>query len=347
MSAQSPVIADQPGPPRGSSRPVRISVLSPAHNEEENVRRCVDTVRRVVEALGPGYEYEHVFGDNCSTDKTLEILKHLAAEDPHIKILAYSRNFGAEKSGMTLLRHATGDVVFGLPSDLQEPPEMLPVFLEKWREGYEVVYGTYENPHERWLRRRLRRIYYWLVDKVSPDPLPRNFSGFALIDRVVVDEVVKVDDFAPYVRGIIATVGFKQISVPYQRRPREAGESKHNLGFLLSFATNGLITHSMVPLRLITLSGFLFAGTSILLALLYAAMKLVNWSFQAPGATTTVVLVLFFSGIQLLFLGILGEYIGAIHSQVRRRPFVIIREKVNFGPEDEGRAPRAPGSSPR
>jgi glycosyltransferase involved in cell wall biosynthesis len=307
-----------------------ISVITPVFNEEETVRRCHAEVTRVCETLSDGYDYEHIFADNCSTDRTLAILRELAAEDVHVKVLAYSRNFGAEKSGMMALRHCTGDAEIGIPADLQEPPDVLPSFVKKWEEGYEVVYGMYKNPHEAWFERKLRSTYYWLVDKLSPEPLPRDFSGFALIDRVVIDEVNKLDDFAPYFRGMVATVGFRQIGLLYDRGARKAGKSKHGFGFLVGFATNGIITHSLMPIRLATLAGSILSAIAVLAAIAYAIMKMVRWDFQAPGATTTVVVVLFFSGIQLLFLGMLGEYIGAIHSQVRRRPWVIVRERINF-----------------
>jgi hypothetical protein len=178
--------------------------------------------------------------------------------------------------------------------------------------------------------RTLRRAYYFIADRMSPESLPRNFTGFAAIDRKVIDEVVKVDDYAPYIRGIIANVGFRQVAVPFERSLRKAGYSKHGLLFLIDFAINGMITHSLVPIRLATLSGLFLSGFAILLAIAYVVTKLVNWGFQAPGATTTIAFVLFFSGVQLLFLGIIGEYVGAIHAQVRRKPFVIIRERIGF-----------------
>lgn len=294
-----------------------------------------------MQGLSDRYTYEHIFADNCSTDQTLEILRTLATVDPRVKVLAYSRNFGAEKSGFTALKYASGDAAVGIPADLQEPPETIPRFVELWEKGYEVVYGMYRNSDESWLRKTLRRAYYRLVDKLSVEPLPHDFSGFSLIDRRVIDEVIKVDDFAPYIRGLIATVGFRQIGIPYDRPARRAGRSKHGPLFLLNFGINGIISHSLVPIRLATLAGLFLSLVSILMAFVYALIKIFRWDIQAPGATTTIVLVLFFSGIQLLFLGILGEYIGAIHGQVRRKPFVIIRERINLEQPDEENAPAA------
>jgi len=287
-------------------------------------------------ALAPKYDYEHIFADNCSKDGTLAILRQIAHSDPRVKVVAWSRNFGAERSGFAAMNFAVGDAVVGIPADLQEPPDQIYKFLAKWEEGYDVVYGTYSNPYEGYLKRLLRKLYYRIVDRISADPLPHDFSGFALCDRIVVDEVMKLGDLEPYIRGMIATVGFRQIGVPYERQPRRAGRSKHGIVFLLSFATNGIITHSMWPIRIATLSGTMLALASILMAFAYALIKMFNWNIQAPGATSIIVIVLFFFGIQLLFFGIIGEYVGAIHAQVRRnRPFVILRECINVSLPDE------------
>jgi len=307
-----------------------ISVVTSAYNEEAGIRRCYEEVKAVLETLSDTYDYEHVIADNCSTDKTLAILKEIAAADKRVKVLANSRNFGADKSAFNAISYTTGDAVVGISADLQEPPAVIPAMVRLWEDGNEVVYGVYRNPHEAIAMRLLRRFYYWLVDKLSNEPLPRDFMGFALMDRRVVNEVISVEDFAPYIRGIIATVGFRQVALSYERAPRLHGESKHGLTFLLDFGINGMISHSLVPIRAATITGFALFLLSILVTLAVIALKFVAPGLQAPGATTVVTLVTFFSGVQLLFFGLLGEYIGAIHSQVRRKPFVIVRETFNF-----------------
>ena len=314
----------------------KISVLTPVFNEEATVLHCYEEVRRVFQEMGGRHTYEHVFGDNRSTDRTLAILRDLAARDPHVKVLAYSRNFGAERSGVTLLRHATGDACIGICADLQEPPEMIATMVAQWEAGFEVVLGVYTNRKESMLMKGLRSLYYALAQKISNEELDRDFSGFALMDRVVYEEIAAVDDFAPYVRGLISTVGFRKTLVPYERRLRTGGASKHRMAFLMDFGLNALISYSILPIRLATYLGLGLSGLSLVLSVVYALIKITHWNFQAPGATTTIVLVLFFSGIQLLFLGILGEYIGAIHAQVRRKPFCIIREKINFPARSAG-----------
>lgn len=320
---------DTEGEPPKKRKPL-LTVITPVYNEELTVRHCYAEVKKILESLSERYDYEHIFSDNRSVDATLSILREIAAADPHVKVLAYSRNFGAEKSAFTAMRHATGDALVGITADLQEPPSLIPSMIELWEQGNQVVYGVYRNPHEGVLMRTGRGFYYWVVDRLSPDKLPHEFTGFALIDRRVIDEVVRVDDYAPYIRGLIATVGFKQVALPYERRQRTAGRSKHNLAFLFDFGINGIISHSVVPIRLATVVGGFLSGVALLLAFAYVIVKLIKWEFQAPGATTTIFFVLFFSGIQLLFLGILGEYIAAIHAQVRRKPFVIVEEKINF-----------------
>jgi dolichol-phosphate mannosyltransferase len=331
----------------GPRRRKLLTIITPVFNEEATLRRCHEEVKRVAASLADRYDYEHVFGDNRSTDATLAILREIAAVDPHVRVLAYSRNFGAEKSAFTLLRHSSGDATIGITADLQEPPSLIPQMVELWEKGFQVVYGVYRNPHEGALMRGLRGAYYNIVDKLSPDPLPRDFTGFALIDRRVLDEVIRVDDHAPYIRGLIATAGFKQIPFPFERAPRIAGRSKHGLSFLFDFGINGIISHSIVPIRVATYVGAALAGGSLLAAAAYAVLLLfralgaVAWQIQAPGAASVIVLVLFFSGVQLMFLGILGEYIGAIHSQVRRKPFVIVEERINF-PHGRRRVPAVP-----
>ena len=307
-----------------------ISIISPAFNEEGNVRRCYEEVRAVMEPLLDRYDYEHIFGDNCSTDGTLGILREIAAKDRRVKVLTYSRNWGAEKNSLTLLRHCSGDATIPILSDLQDPPIKIPRFLELWEQGYEIVFGIYTNRSDSFLLRMIRGTYYWLVRKLADEDLIENHSGFGIYDRKIVDELKKIDDFNPYLRGDIASLGFRQTTEPYIRQKRVAGVTSYNLGRYLDFAINAMVSYSLVPIRLATITGILLSGLSLLMALAYAMIKLFDWGFQAPGATTVVVLVLFFSGIQLSFLGILGEYIGAIHAQVRRKPFVVIREKINF-----------------
>ncbi len=307
-----------------------ISIISPAFNEEGNVRRCHEEVKAAMAPLADRYEYEHLFGDNCSSDRTLAILREIAAEDPRVKVLTYTRNWGAEKNSLTLLRHASGDAIIPILSDLQDPPERIPDLLRLWEEGNEIVFGFYTNRADGFILRLVRRWYYRIVRTLSGEEMVDNHSGFGLFNRRVVQELLKVDDFNPHIRGVIASLGFRRTTLPYVRRKRTAGISSYNLPRYLDTAINSIVSYSRVPIRLATLLGISLSGISLLMAVAYALIKLFNWNFQAPGATTVVVLILFFAGAQLLFLGVIGEYVAAIHGQVRRKPFVVIREKINF-----------------
>jgi polyisoprenyl-phosphate glycosyltransferase len=316
----------------------KITILTPAYNEEAGIRACYEEVRRVMDGLAETYDYEHIVADNCSRDRTVEILREIAQTDPRLKVIVNARNFGAERSSFNMLGYASGDAAIGIMADMQEPPSLIPAMAKLWEEGNEVVYGVYRNPHEGFLMRAVRNLYYWLLERLSSDPLLRNFTGFALIDRRVIDEIVAVDDFAPYIRGLIATVGFRQVPFPFDRSPRKTGESKHGLAFLFDFGINGLISHSLVPIRAAAILGTVLFFFSLLVVLVVLVLRFVKPGLQAPGATTIVILVTFFSGIQLLFFGLLGEYIGAIHSQVRRKPFVVVRETININVNETARA---------
>lgn len=308
----------------------KISIFTPAWNEEGNIRRCHEEIRAVMTPFADRYDYEHIFGDNCSTDGTLSLLREIASADRNVKVLTYSRNWGPDKNGLTLVRHCSGDAVIPMPADLQEPVELIPTLIGLWEQGNEIVYGIYENQSDGLVMKGVRHCYYWLVNKLSNEPLLKNYSGFGIWDRKIVREISKLDDFNPYVRGFLATIGFRSTTLDYKRVPRRVGKSSYNLAGHLDLAINAIISHSMVPVRLATITGVALSTFSILAAFAYAIIKIFNWTFQAPGATTTIVLVLFFSGIQLFFLGMIGEYVGAIHAQVRRGPFILIRERINF-----------------
>ena len=321
----------------------KISVVSPCYNEEDNVETCYETVKAIFERDLPGYEREHIFIDNCSTDRTVELLKSLAAKDPAVKIVVNARNFGVFRSTFNWLRHATGDATLVmLPVDLQDPPELLPEFVKLWESGYEIVAGARSTREETFALRTSRKIFYRLVNALSDFELSPDVGEFQLIDRKVLEAVLKHDDHYPYIRGIIASVGFKRIIVPYTWRARKRGVSKHNLFMLVDQALNAIFAFTKAPMRFCT-----FVGTGIAAAsILFATLSVIAYFFGigvGPRGTTTLIVALFFlSGIQLLFIGMLGEYITAIHNQVRGGPMVVERELVNIagpaGPVDLSQA---------
>jgi glycosyltransferase involved in cell wall biosynthesis len=318
-----------------------ISIISPCYNEADNVRACSDAVKALFAPGGPLEQYrrEHIFADNASSDGTVEILRELAAEDPTIKVILNARNFGPFRSNFNALRAATGDAVLVfLPVDLQDPPELIPEFVKLWEGGVEVVAGARSNRQESLALRTCRAVFYRLVRSLSDIDIPVDVGEFQLIDRKVWNAVVQHDDHYPYIRGIIASVGFRRVIVPYTWKARQRGLSKNNLPRLIDQALNGIFSFTSAPMRLCTFAGLSMAA----LCFLYAIFALGAWFVRpdlAPRGMTTVIFSLFFlSGMQLTFIGILGEYITAIHSQVRKRPLVVERERLNMDVPASGNA---------
>lgn len=311
-----------------------ISIVTPCYNEEASIAECYETVRRIVGTELPGYEYEHVFTDNCSSDNTVPILKELAARDRRVKIIVNSRNFGAFHSIFNALLATSGDgVVVMLAADLQDPPEVIPQFVRKWEEGNEVVFGVRKQRAEGFVMRFLRRRYYRLVARFAEITIPTDVGEFTFVDRKVVEALRRFEDYYPYVRGMIASCGFRTASVEYVMRARKRGISHARLWHLIDQGMNGLISFTRVPLRLTLLLGFAVSLLSLAYALISFIVSLAFYKRLAPpGIPTIIVSIFFFAGLQLFLIGMLGEYVGAIHSQVRRRPLVIERERVNFAP---------------
>lgn len=306
-----------------------ISVVTPCRNEEENVQEAYRRVRNVMAETGR-YRYEHIFIDNASTDRTVEILKRIAAEDSNVKIIVNTRNFGPVRSPMYAVFQTCGDAVVGIAADLQNPPEMIPEFIRHWENGYSMVLAikrsSEENPLMFWIRKR----YYRLVNRLASIQTFENFMGFGLFGRRVIDIVKSFEDPYPYFRGMIAEIGLPYKLVPYDQARRERGISKNNLYTLYETAMLGITSLSKVPLRLVTFSGFAGAGLSTLVGLGYLIYKLLFWHRFSVGVAPLVIGLAFFSSVQLISVGMLGEYIGSIHTQVQNRPLVVERERLNF-----------------
>jgi len=316
-----------------AAKPV-ISVVSPCFNEERNVRDCYLAVKAVFDRDLKGYEREHIFCDNCSSDATVAVLREIARKDKRVKVIVNSRNFGAFRSMFNGLMRSTGDAVLVmLAVDLQDPPSLLPAFVKRWKEGYKVVYGIRQNRKESLLMRSARSLFYRLVKVSANFSIPTDVGEFQLIDRQVVDALGHYQDYFPYIRGMIANVGFKSVGIGYDWGVRRHGKSTANLFHLYDQAVNGLISFTNLPMRISVLTGTLLASGSIVVALASAALAVFYPQSQVPkGVVTLIVAVFFFSGIQLLFIGIIGEYIAAIHAQVRQGFAVFEQEAINFGP---------------
>ncbi len=311
----------------------RISIISPCFNEEDNVEACHAAVLALFAPGGPlaHHEREHIFADNCSADGTVAILRRLAAADPHVKVILNARNFGPFRSNFNALRYATGDAVLVfLPVDLQDPPELIPEMVRHWKSGIEVVAGARTNREESLALRTCRRIFYRLVNSISDFDIPENVGEFQLIDRKVWEVVVTHHDQYPYIRGIIASAGFRRLILPYTWRARRQGASKNNGWRLIDQALNGIFAFTNAPMRLCSFLGFGVALLAILYALVSVLVGLLVPGLAPRGTMTIIVALFFFSGVQLVFIGMLGEYITAIHAQVRRGPVVVERERLNI-----------------
>jgi len=322
-----------------------VSMVTPCYNEADNVQPCAEAVRALFAGPLAAYDYEHLFCDNASTDGTAAALRKIAQSDKHVKVVLNSRNFGPFRSMFNGLLATSGDaVVCMLPADLQDPPEVIVDFVRHWQEGAEVVYGIRKNRDESWIMRKVRRAYYRLVSRLADITIPENVGEFQLVDRKVVEALRRFDDYYPYLRGMIASCGFRAVGTQYVWRARARGRSKNRLYHLVDQGLNGLISFSNLPMRLSMLAGTAIAAASLLYAAIGLACtvvaKFVYGEPVAPaGIPTLIAAVFFFAGVQLFVLGVIGEYISAIHFQVRRRPLVIERERINFEPSEPGAKP--------
>ncbi len=307
----------------------KISVISGCFNEEGNLQEFYDRLIAVFRQL-PGYTYEIIIADNCSTDRSREILRAIAAKDPQFKVILNANNFGHIRSGYNAMLQATGDAVTGLCSDLQEPPEMILDFVRQWEAGYQVVCGVKPQSRENPLMFQVRRFYYWLLASCSETPQIKNFTGFGLYDRKVIDAVKKFHEPYPYFRGLISEIGFKRIEVPFVQAARMHGKTKNNFFTLYDMAMLGFVNHTKLPLRMAAFAGFFLALLSLLAAIGYLIYKLLYWDTFTLGLAPLVIGLFFFSSVQLIFIGVIGEYIGAIWTQVKNKPLVIEDERINF-----------------
>lgn len=304
----------------------RISIVTPCFNEQDNVRECRTAVRRIFDEHLPDYDHEHLFCDNASTDRTSHVLRQLAAEDPRVKVILNARNVGPFRSAFHGIRNTSGDaVLLMLAADLQDPPELLPRFVALWEQGYEVVHGVRKQREEGLLMRLVRRCYYRAVDALAEHPIPLDAGEFQLVDRRVVDALRDCDDHYPYVRGLVASCGFRSVGVEYVWQKRARGVSKNRLLHLVDQGLNGLISTARAPLRPCLAVGLFVAA----LGAGYGLVDLVRHQRVSEMGTLTAALF-FFGGVQVFFAGVLGEYLSAIHAQVRRRPLVVERERLNF-----------------
>ncbi|WP_223505544.1 glycosyltransferase family 2 protein [Pseudomonas sp. GL-RE-29] len=305
-----------------------ISIVTPCYNEEANIDELYQRIIGVMSRLD--YDYEHIFIDNCSTDGSIAKLRELAAQDKRVKLILNARNFGHIRSPYHALLQAKGDACVLIASDLQDPPEMIEEFVHKWEQGFKTVLAVKPESEESRMMFLLRRSYYRFITRISEVPLVQNATGAGLFDRVVLDILKKIDDPYPYFRGLLCEIGFPIATVPFKQPRRQRGITKNNFYTLYDIAMLGITNHSKVPLRLMVMGGGLLAGLSLLTAFGFLVAKLVFWNSFQVGIAPMLISLFFFSSVQILFLGMLGEYLGSVHTQMRNMPLVVESERVNF-----------------
>ena len=305
-----------------------ISVLVPAFNEEANVERAYQAIVKAMENL-PDFDYEIIFTDNHSTDKTFAILQKIAEADKRVRVIRFSRNYGYQRSLLVAYQAARGDCSVQIDCDLQDPPALIPDMVAKWEEGHQVVYGIRRSLSDGAVVAALRRIFYWLVNGLSHDDLPLNAGEFRLVDRQILQALQQVDDTSPYLRGLISSMGFSQVGFEYDREARVAGESKFPLRAMISLAIDGILNHSLVPLRLASMTGIVISMLTLIGTIVYLVGRLFFGQDWPAGFATTTILLLMSISLNALFLGVIGEYLGRIFMQLKQQSAPIVEAELN------------------
>jgi polyisoprenyl-phosphate glycosyltransferase len=306
-----------------------ISLVVPVYNEELNIGPFHEAVLQAIAPLEDEFAFEFVFTDNHSEDNTFAELSALAQRDSRVRVFRFSRNFGYQRSILTGYSQTRGDAAIQLDVDLQDPPELIERFLREWQAGADVVYGVRTARQEGVLITLQRRVFYRLIDMLSEHPLPRDAGDFRLVSRRIIDLLVSFSDAQPYLRGTIATLGFKQVGIPYERAARVRGTSKFPFVRLVSLAIDGILNHSTLPLRMATFIGLGMAVAAFLLAAGYALGKLLFHTNWPAGFTTLVALILFGTGLNAMLLGVIGEYLARIYRQMRKEPLSIVEQTID------------------
>lgn len=306
-----------------------ITIVSPTYNEEENILLFFNQVNEVTKSIS-NYKFNFLFIDNASTDKTVNILRDLAKEDKKIKVILNNRNFGHIRSPYWGVLQSWGDATIYLASDLQDPPELIPEFIEAWESGYKVAFGVKPESEDNFFIHKLRKIYYIFLDKISDVHIVKNATGFGIYDHEVLDHVRNIKDPYPFFRGIIADLGYEIKQIPFVQKKRARGQSKNNIFTLFDIGMLGVISHSKTPIRIASFIGFFFGAASTLVAIIFFILKLVYWDKFPLGISPIIIGMFFMFGLIFIFLGLLGEYIGSIHNYLQRRPIVVEKERINF-----------------
>jgi glycosyltransferase involved in cell wall biosynthesis len=326
--------ADQaPSEARSQHRKRLISLVMPVYNEDANVERAYAALTSIFKTL-PRYDLEFVFTDNHSEDATFDRLAALAKADGRVKVIRFNRNYGFQRSLLVGYRHASGDAAIQIDCDLQDPPDLIPKFLELWERGHDVVVGLRRRRQEHLLLTLGRRVFYALLSRISDDHITRDAGDFRLVDRSVIDRLKSLNDFNPFVRGVVSSFAVREVGIPYDRVQRSYGKSKFPVRRLIRFALDGILGHSILPLRLASYSGLAISFITFVVSLFYIVGAFFFGRSWPSGFATVVVVILFGISLNAIFLGIIGEYVSRIYQQVRYRPLVIVERTINVAAED-------------
>lgn len=306
-----------------------ISIISPCYNEESNIEELYQRVKKVIDK-NVNYDYEYIFIDNASTDQTAKKIKNIIAADQRVKLIINTRNFGHIRSPYWGILQTSGVATIYLASDLQDPPEMIPEFIAAWEAGYKIALAIKPMSQSNKVMHCLRRSYYKFLSHISDVEITKDSTGFGIYDQCVVDKLRSIQDPYPFLRGLINELGYEIKEIPFNQPRRQRGISKNNIYTLYDIAMLGIISHSLVPIRLAAFLGFLLSAISICLAFILFVYKLLFWNEFAVGVAPIAIGMFFMFGVLLSFIGLLGEYIGVIHTYVQRRPIVVEKERVNF-----------------
>ena len=312
----------------------KLSIMIPCYNEEENVREICAAVVEVLQKDLPQYDYEIVFIDNCSQDKTREYLREMCRNNPKVKAIFNAKNFGQFNSPVYGMCQTTGDCTISICCDFQDPVELIPVFVKEWEKGYKIVCGIKTGSKENKIMRFLRSCYYKLIKKMSDVEQIEHFTGFGLYDKSFIEVLRNLKDPTPFIRGIVAELGYKRKDIEYIQPKRRAGKTHNNWATLYDAAMLSFTSYTKVGLRIATIIGFILAVLSVGVALVYLVLKLMYWDRFVAGTVPILLAVCILGSAQLFFIGLLGDYVISINKRIMNRPLVIEEERLNFDVEE-------------
>lgn len=319
----------------GERQMKKISITIPCYNEEENVYPLHDALVEMFERDLPNYEYELLYIDNCSSDRTRELLKELGKQDKHVKAILNAKNFGQFNSPYYGMMQTTGDCTILMAADFQDPVEMVPKYVAEWEKGYKIVIGRKTSSKESSIVYHLRSLYYKIIKKFSEVEQIEHFTGFGLYDKDFMDVLRNLKDPTPFLRGIVAELGYRRKEIPYEQPQRRAGKTHNNWYSLYDAAMLSFTSYTKIGLRLATFIGIFVGVLSFIIAIVYLIMKLVFWNTFTAGMAPVIIGMFFLGSVQLFFLGFMGEYILSMNQRIMNRPLVIEEERINFDANDE------------